>query len=238
MDIFATLTSCLAGMNLAYGLIPGLFLGGLVGSLTHCVGMCGPIVLSRSYKLDKLGGSLLIPYHLGRITTYTILALLFNTIVNVGFLFQPERALLVSPILFFAGSVFLVTAFPKTQKLFPWLVGFRLFPNSNRLVSKAYNYSSLLPETLQPFILGIMLGFLPCGLVTAALMAASTAPTPTIAAISMISFGMGTMPALIAVTISGKMISQKYPNASPILARGLMIWSGLWLFALGGLFLL
>src|SRR5579864_1635464 len=67
------------------GLAVSLFLAGLAGSAVHCVGLCGPFVLgqvmvgSRSPPASahgewrRLAGASLLPYHLGRITTYTAL---------------------------------------------------------------------------------------------------------------------------------------------------------------------
>ena len=64
------------------GLLASLFLAGLVGSATHCVGMCGPFVLAQTVarleerpasdmrEIHRLSGAALVPYHLGRATTY------------------------------------------------------------------------------------------------------------------------------------------------------------------------
>jgi sulfite exporter TauE/SafE len=66
----------------AGGLMLGLLLAGLAGSAMHCVPMCGPFVLGqvadrmarvpavRLCELQRVRGGLLLPYHLGRITTY------------------------------------------------------------------------------------------------------------------------------------------------------------------------
>src|SRR5262245_38327356 len=73
-----------AGMLDAFGLPLALFLAGLVGSLTHCTLMCGPFVLAQvagrleagaaaGGELVRLAGAALVPYHLGRMTTYSVL---------------------------------------------------------------------------------------------------------------------------------------------------------------------
>ncbi len=66
-------------------LLGSLALAGLAGGLTHCVGMCGPFVLSqvsarfealpaaRMTEFHRLAGAALIPYHLGRMVTYCVL---------------------------------------------------------------------------------------------------------------------------------------------------------------------
>jgi uncharacterized protein len=61
-----------------------LLLAGLAGSLVHCVGMCGPFVLGQVVadsehaqgkygEWQRLAGAALLPYHFGRLTTYTAL---------------------------------------------------------------------------------------------------------------------------------------------------------------------
>ncbi len=69
-------------------LILTLFLGGLAAAPTHCVGMCGPFVLSQTTMLlddkplpklsewSRLQGAALLPYHAGRMTTYAVLGVL------------------------------------------------------------------------------------------------------------------------------------------------------------------
>jgi uncharacterized protein len=66
-------------------LLTSLFVVGLLGSISHCVGMCGPFVLgqlvarleatpvARLHEFRRLTGAALAPYHLGRITTYGLL---------------------------------------------------------------------------------------------------------------------------------------------------------------------
>ena len=69
-------------------IIISLFSLGLFGSFSHCIGMCGPFVLTQvSNRLNdisinqlssfkKLKGIALLPYHFGRITTYSIIGAL------------------------------------------------------------------------------------------------------------------------------------------------------------------
>src|SRR5262249_36973850 len=66
-------------------LLGSLFLAGLAGSITHCGGMCGPFVMAQvSQRLavtaledttawTRVSGAALAPYHLGRLTTYSLL---------------------------------------------------------------------------------------------------------------------------------------------------------------------
>src|SRR5476649_360798 len=86
--IFEMVAACRQGLA-HFGGAPGalavpLFLAGLAGSVVHCVGMCGPFVIGQvmadSAKVTagygewrRLAGAAFLPYHLGRLTTYTAL---------------------------------------------------------------------------------------------------------------------------------------------------------------------
>ncbi len=75
-------------------IIISLFTFGLLGGFSHCVGMCGPFVLTQvgnrlsnisisdTTTFKKLSGIALLPYHLGRITTYCFIALVSAILSN------------------------------------------------------------------------------------------------------------------------------------------------------------
>jgi sulfite exporter TauE/SafE len=223
--------TCFKDVNLAYGLAFGLFTMGLISSFTHCIGMCGPFMISQSDHLSKTRDAMLIPYHVGRIATYTILALIMASLVNVITFFSPLRILITVPLLSVAGILLIVNAFPKLQIIFPWANQFSLVIGQKyirKLFSKSNNH----------FLMGMVLGLMPCGMVMGGIMAASTAPTYTSTAISMVAFGVGTMPGLVLAAIGGQKLQQKFPNRMPAVRAGFMIWSGLWLFAMAGLIVL
>jgi uncharacterized protein len=90
MDFVADLlSSCRQGLatfvGQAGGLPMALFFAGVAGSLVHCAGMFGPFVfgqvmsdaerrLAAAYgEWRRLAGASLAPYHIGRLTTYTVL---------------------------------------------------------------------------------------------------------------------------------------------------------------------
>ena len=222
---------------MSHGLYLSLFMAGLVGGFTHCVTMCGPFVLSQTKNLEKPRQAALVSYHLGRITTYTIIAVLLASVLNLAFLFLPIRSFIVAPILFVAGLVFLVTAFPSLGKLFPWAVSVRLALPYKWLTS-LYEILSQHNTFAGKYMLGVLLGFMPCGLIVSALIAAATASSVWGAAMAMVAFGVGTMPALISVALSGQFLEHKYPVVMKHVTQGMMVWSGLWLFALAGFILM
>ena len=231
------ISQCAHNIATLHGLPISLFLAGLAGGFTHCTMMCSPFVLAQTGgqpHLKKLSSALLMPYHLGRMTTYVGLAILINTIVNLAFVFSDLKTLLTAPLLLTAAVIFLVSAFPKLSHLFPWA--------ANIHISAPYRFitglSSRLiesPTVFKRYGLGVLLGFMPCGLVVSALLASATAPDAFHAALAMSAFTIGTMPALILVAVSGHSIQRKYPKASTRMRQGAMVLSSFWLLALAGI---
>lgn len=233
-----TIVQCIHDITTTYGLILSLFLAGLVGGFTHCTGMCGPLVLAQT----KVAGTsqktsfLLLPYHLGRMTTYVALAVLVSGFINLAFVFSDLKILISAPLLMLAGVVFLVSAFPALRALFPWAAHLRIgLPV--RWIQRLQNvlpYKNERPNPLKRYMLGILLGFMPCGLVVSALLASASATSTIQAAAAMIAFAAGTMPALILTALGGQALQSRYPGAATRLSQGAMLVSGLWLFALAG----
>ena len=227
---------CIHNIAVSHGLVVSLLLAGLVGGAMHCAGMCSPFVLAQvggAPGIQKLGSSLLLPYHLGRMTTYVALAVLVNSIINLAFIFSNLKALIAAPMLVLAGVIFLVSAFPRLSDVFPWVGNIRMAA-PYRLITRFSSGLTHNPGMLKRYGLGMLLGFMPCGLVISALLASATAPTALQAAFAMAAFTIGTMPALILVAFGGNSLKNKYPKASAYISQGAMVVSGLWLFVLAG----
>lgn len=235
------LGQCLEAITTQNGLVLSLFIAGLVGGLTHCSGMCGPFVLAQTGALGnesggfwrKMRAGMLLPYHLGRMTTYIMLAVLLSTVLNAAFLYGPAKALLSSLLLMAAGSLFLMSVFPALQDMFPWLVKIRL-PVPRGLIEKLARPFTQKISIFHRYILGGLMGFLPCGLLVAALMAAGTAAGPYNAALAMASFSVGTMFPLWIIGGVGRTIAARWPGVMAPLARAMMMVSGLVLFVMAG----
>jgi len=100
-------------------LLGALFAAGLVGGVGHCAGMCGPFVLAQAEarlaavpaarlgEFHRVAGAALLPYHLGRLTTYAGLggaaALLAGQATELTGLRWLSAALLLAAALFFLG---------------------------------------------------------------------------------------------------------------------------------------
>ena len=236
-EILQSIGTCMHEITTSYGLYLSMLMAGLVGGFSHCIVMCGPFVLSQSQNLHKISGALLFPYHLGRITTYVVLAILLSSILNLAFLFLPIRGLVIAPLLMIAGIIFFVTAFPKLARIFPWAIKVTTgipFKYINGLFERASKTKGF----LKSYAMGLILGLMPCGLIVAALMAAASAPTSFHAAIAMLMFGLGTMPALIGLSLGASSLLIKYPLAMLRIKQAALVWSGIWLFTLAGLMLI
>ena len=224
---------CIHDMAVSHGLVISLFLAGLVGGFTHCAGMCSPFVLAQTGDVRKLRGALLLPYHLGRMTTYVALAVLVSSLINLAFVFSDLKTLIAAPMLVTAAVIFLVSAFPNLTTLFPWAARIQI-ATPYKFITRFSSKLMESPNAFKRYGLGILLGFMPCGLVVSALLASATAPDALQTALAMSAFAVGTIPALVLVAFGGQALKMKYPKASMRATQGAMVISSLWLFALAG----
>ena len=216
-----------------------LFMGGLTGGVTHCAGMCGPFVLAQAggsdtgMRLERLRTAALVPYHLGRITTYVMLAYVLSSFTGFIFINSPARGALSAVMLALAGVVFLVNAFPLLAPLFPWGLRFHNFIPV-RMIEKASARFLFGTSIWRRYMLGLLLGFMPCGMVMAALLASASAPTAMHGALAMAAFGMGTVPALVVVAAGGDVLRRRWPAAAQGFSMLLIVASGVSLFFIAG----
>jgi hypothetical protein len=193
------------------------FLVGLVGSL-HCIGMCGPIAIALpvpdSSNLSFFTGRIL--YNLGRVVTYSFLGAILGLLGGRIALAGAQQ--IVSIIL---GVVIIIAVLlPQKYKNF-----FAQHPLIQKLAQPLKENIGVLfrKGTFSAmFLIGILNGFLPCGLVYVALAGAIASGDAISGAAVMILFGLGTVPAMFAATIFGKFINAgirtKIRKAVPVLA--------------------
>lgn len=172
----------------------------------HCIGMCGPIVVSLSLNLkgEKILLSQLF-YNGGRITTYVILGGLmgltgsFTAVASHINAFQRGAVIL-------AGIIIIFMALSMSG----WIPLGRIFGdyyNPRGIISRGFKRLSGNKSPFAYYPLGLLLGLLPCGPVYAALIAAAGAGMEAtqplhgilVGAGLMLGFGMGTVPALLIV---------------------------------------
>jgi sulfite exporter TauE/SafE len=168
-----------------------------LGSVGHCIGMCGGIVVAyTSSKINQKSSYLHqttshLSYNFGRVATYTILGAVFGSIGQVvaftptskGILFLITGLLMLLAGLSLLGNIKFLNSAEWSVSKYAW------YQNAFRKLITSKSYGSF-------FLLGMLNGIIPCGLVYSfAIFAASTA-TPLGGALVMATFGLATIPSL------------------------------------------
>ena len=171
------------------------FILGFLGSL-HCAGMCGPLVLALSATGSSKASCLLgrVVNNLGRITTYGFLGMIFSLL---------GRTLAV------AGLQRWVSLIAGVAVIIAWVASSRYAVTTPLLRAvgwlKAGQANLLQQRTFKSlFFLGVLNGFLPCGLVYAACAGAVAAGGFLRGVEYMIVFGLGTVPMMLGIGFVGK----------------------------------
>jgi sulfite exporter TauE/SafE len=218
-----------------------IFVLGLVSSI-HCVQMCGPIVLSYSLPLvsePRPSGSgrhelalAHLWYNLGRVTTYAALGALAGAAGGVIGL-AAHLAGIAHGARIAAGVAMIAAGIYLSGILRPsGLIRIDSPGIATRLARHGKRFMLSVRPTSK-YRLGLVLGFLPCGLVYAALLKAVDAGTAWGGALTMLAFGLGTSLALgatgLASTAFGWRLgrwSNALAGASIMFAGALLIWMG------------
>lgn len=187
-----------------------MFATGFTGGFGHCLGMCGPVVASYSITLPKRSFLPHMLYNLGRVTTYTILGAVMGfagSFVSVAVEIQG----LQKGVMIFAGAVIVLMGFsmagvfPLVRHIEGWIAGVPLLGKVRNIFSEGLTTGAFYP-------MGVLLGFIPCGLVYTALLAAARAgmEAPShmegllAGLLVMLLFGLGTVPSLL---LFGKIVN-------------------------------
>jgi len=209
---------------------------GFVSSL-HCVQMCGPIVLTYSVAANTGAArrSLLglhLAYNSGRTLTYMLLGaiagLLGGTMGWVGRLAGVENVAAI------VAGIALVVAGLALFGFGTGIKGWRGFALPTRFLRPVGKLISS-PSAAAKFAMGLLMGFLPCGLVYAALMKAMGAATPLGGALTLLAFGMGTSVALIAVGLGSSAATRKLARWGTTVSAVTVIAMGAILIARGAM---
>ncbi len=197
----------------------GMLLLGLVGGAVHCSGMCGPFVLFQvgnrlatlpvapEPMLRRLSGMALLPYHAGRATTYSLLGAAAAGLTG-GLQRISLSGYLPAAALSLAALAMAFVAYRQIQPAAPARAGGFAAGWMNFL-------SPMFRQTtgLSGYLLGVALGFLPCGLLYSALLLAGAAGSWQAGATGMLLFSIGTMPALLVVGMFGAAAGQRWRGA-------------------------
>lgn len=189
------------------------FLMGLFSSM-HCIGMCGSIIgtLTLSLSADiRNNKALLLPfvfnYNLGRIISYTLagsLAGLIGVLIVTPFdNIHGHRILqLLSATVMLSAGLYIAGWFPRfayIEKMGTTLWK-KIEPFGRRLIP--------VKTGTQAYLFGMVWGWLPCGLVYTALAVSATTGDVARSALTMLSFGAGTLPAVMGVGIMTSLLTR------------------------------
>ena len=206
---------------------------GLIGS-AHCFGMCGGIAGAMGMAAAQNGvrggrlGLHATLYNVGRITSYVVAG------VIVGLLGSALGDMIDLPSwsLWLRGITGLVLVLLGLQIAFGWrLLTFlerggarlwrRLSPLAGRLLGKRGAINAL--------GLGMLWGWLPCGLSYSMLLVAATTGTAVGGGAIMLAFGLGTLPSMIGASYAGGRIGGLPGGRRTRVIAGLLIaLMGIW----------
>jgi uncharacterized protein len=214
-------------MILTAGILGALFLTGILGGV-HCAGMCGGIVAALSGQVSSRARQwpLHLAYSAGRLASYAVAGAVAGTAGSLGLLL--DSALPVQLVLYVLANLFLVALGLYLAGLWNAVASLERFGSGlwRRLQPLA---RPLLPANTvrRAFPLGVLWGWLPCGLVYSVLALALLSGGALNGASIMLAFGLGTVPNLVAAGLLYRRFG------SFVAARPLRIVSGALVLSFG-----
>jgi sulfite exporter TauE/SafE len=195
------LAYCGSVLNARGGTLAGALAAGMLSGLTHCAGMCGPLVMAqaelRFARLPvaamtwprRLTGAAALPYQFGRITTYAVLGALAAGGLAPLLPASAAPGLAAAALLAVAAlfSLHGIAGFAAPSSAWTGFVTRLAKPLLDR------------PFGWRGYAVGLALGLLPCGMIYAALLVAATTGHALAGAAAMALFGLGTLPGLVAI---------------------------------------
>ena len=190
---------------------------GLISSL-HCVGMCGPIALMLPVDRNNEAKRVLqiLTYHFGKLIAYGSLGFLFG-ILGKGFFFAGMQQQLSIGV----GVIMILIAIVPEKTLANYNFSKPIYKIITKVKStlgqqfKKKSFSSF-------FTIGLLNGYLPCGMVYVALFGALAMNSIELSVLYMILFGIGTIPLLSLVTYISNVFSisfrSKIQKIIPVIA--------------------
>lgn len=180
---------------------------GLLSSL-HCIGMCGPIAMMLPLERNNPAVRViqLLTYHGGRITAYGVLGTLFG-LMGQGFSLAVNQQLLS-----IIAGILMITIIMIPEKVFA------RYNFSKPIYRFITNIKTILGSQLRKkgtkafFLTGLFNGFLPCGLVYAALFGAIATQSVLHGTFYMMLYGLGTVPLMSAVVYTVGFIKASFRN--------------------------
>lgn len=205
------------------------FIFGLISSF-HCIGMCGPIaiMLPVDHQNPVRKAFQISTYHLGRLSAYASIGLIFGALGKGFFLAGMQQHLSIA-----IGILMIVFIVVPERKLAQYNFSKPIYNIISKVKSalgkqfKNKSYQSL-------FTIGLLNGFLPCGMVYVALFGAIAMQSVGYGMAYMILFGIGTLPLMSLVMYINSFITPNFRNKIQTVIPYVAVFIGC-LFILRGL---
>ncbi len=169
---------------------------GLLSSF-HCIGMCGPIAMMLPVDRNNSSKRVLqiITYHLGRISAYATIGFVFGLVGKGFFMAGIQQQLSIG----IGIAMIVVVLIPEklfarynfSKPIFKLVAGIKSTLGAQ---FKNKSFKSL-------FTIGLLNGFLPCGMVYVALFGAIAMQNAGLGVVYMILFGLGTIPLMSSIVL-------------------------------------
>jgi sulfite exporter TauE/SafE len=204
-------------------LLSAAVLAGLLGS-AHCLGMCagisGLFAVNAATATLRASWPMALVYNGGRVVSYAVLGTIVAAFGSVVVKASPG---LVGGIRLLSGAIIALVGLKVAFDL-------RLLNAIERMGGTVWAKiapaaTKLVPVDNMPKALGLGLvwGWLPCGLVYSVLMLAATSAQPVSGAAIMTAFGIGTMPAMVLSGLGAARLAQFLRSRGARLGLGLLI---------------
>jgi sulfite exporter TauE/SafE len=183
------------------------FILGLICSL-HCIGMCGPIamMLPVDHQNEAKKVTQIVTYHFGRLTAYATIGLIFGLMGRGFFLAGLQQKMSI-----FIGVVMIIAVLIPEKMFAKYNFSKPVFKVISKIKSnlgsqfKNRSYKSL-------FTIGLLNGFLPCGMVYVALFGAIAMQSAGFGVLYMLLFGLGTIPLMTVVVYVHSLLKLPFRN--------------------------
>jgi len=188
-------------------LLSAAFMAGLLGS-GHCFAMCGGIAGSLGAMVAGRTAAIrsAVEFNLGRLLSYMLLGALVAALVGFG----GDLAQLKAAGKWLRLATATMVALVGIRFLFNWS-GLDVIERAGSLIWKRIlplaRVAGQRNDQAGRFALGLCWGFLPCGLVYTLLLTAASTGTATGGASTMLAFGLGTLPAMLGLTLAAPGLS-------------------------------
>lgn len=217
-----------AGMSLGY-----IFILGLITS-THCLGMCGGILLSQTTDASNLADAAekrskraiwaSLAYNGGRVASYTLVGAIFGALgAMIAYTMQVKSIVFtITGVLVAIIGIQMWGVIPGLRRLSPATPSFCQLPEKKK--KRFYG---------KPLLIGLLTGVMPCGAMSAMWVYAMSTGSAGMGALSMLLFALGTVPLMFVFGALNAFIPSKYikymlkASAVMVLALGIsMLISG------------